>query len=69
MVDKKQEIQELKEEIREIKASLPAHSVQAAALLRLEELEDLLAVALDVAEHRRKRDGEVAEAKNRLRHR
>ena len=42
MVDKQREIQQLREEIQEIKASLPAHSVQAAALLRLEELEERL---------------------------
>jgi TolA-binding protein len=43
MRNKEQEIQELREEIEEIKASLPAHSVQAASLIRLEELEERLA--------------------------
>ena len=42
MVDKEQEIRELREEVEEIKASLPAHSVLAATLLRLEELEERL---------------------------
>ena len=35
-------IEELREEIEEIKASLPAHSIQAAVLQRLEELEERL---------------------------
>ena len=43
MVDKEQEVEELREEIEEIKASLPAHSVLAATLQRLEELEERLA--------------------------
>ena len=43
MVDKEQKIKELREEIEEIKASLPAHSVQAATLILLEELEERLA--------------------------
>lgn len=42
MVDQEQEIVRLREEIEEIKASLPAHSVQAATLIRLEELEEKL---------------------------
>ena len=42
VVNREQEIQELREELEEIKSSLPAHSVQAAALLRLEELEQRL---------------------------
>lgn len=43
MSEKDHRIQELREEIREIKASLPAHSVPAATLIRLEELEEELA--------------------------
>lgn len=42
MVDKEEEIQELLHEIGELKASLPAHSVQAETLQRLEELEERL---------------------------
>ncbi len=42
MVEREQEIQELREEIEEIKASLPAHSVKAATLLHLEDLEEQL---------------------------
>lgn len=44
MVEIEQTIQELREEIEEIKASLPAHSIQAAVLQRLEELEEQLKV-------------------------
>ena len=42
VVEREQEIQELRAEIEEIKASLPAHSILAATLLRLEELEERL---------------------------
>ena len=42
VTDREQEIQDLREEIREITASLPAHSVLAATLLRLEALEERL---------------------------
>ncbi|MFL7812322.1 MAG: histidine kinase [Anaerolineales bacterium] len=42
MVDKQQEIEDLKQEIEEIRKSLPAHSVLASTLLRLEELEERL---------------------------
>ena len=42
MVETEQVIQDLREEIEEIKASLPAHSIQAAVLQRLEELEEQL---------------------------
>jgi len=42
VVDKDQEILDLREEIEEIKASLPAHSVLAATLQRLEDLEERL---------------------------
>lgn len=42
MVEKEQEIQRLREEIEEITASLPAHSVMASTLQRLEELEERL---------------------------
>jgi uncharacterized protein involved in exopolysaccharide biosynthesis len=42
LVEKEQLIQELREEIEEIKASLPAHTIKAATLQRLEELEDQL---------------------------
>ncbi len=42
MVEKEQEIQSLREEIEEIIASLPAHSVMAGTLQRLEELEERL---------------------------
>ncbi len=43
MVDQEQEIKDLREEIEEIKASLPAHSALAATLIHLEELEERLA--------------------------
>ncbi|HDD55103.1 MAG TPA: histidine kinase [Chloroflexi bacterium] len=42
MDEREQEIQDLRDEIEEIKASLPAHSIRAATLLRLEELEEKL---------------------------
>lgn len=42
VVEKEQEIQRLREEIEEITASLPAHSVMASTLQRLEELEERL---------------------------
>lgn len=42
MVDEQQEIENLKGEIEEIRKSLPAHSVPASILLRLEELEERL---------------------------
>ncbi len=42
MVEKEQEIQILREEIEEIIASLPAHSVMAGTLQLLEELEERL---------------------------
>ena len=35
-------VEEIKAEIEEIRASLPAHSLPASLLLRLEELEDQL---------------------------
>jgi len=50
MVDREQEIEDLQQEIEEIKASLPAHSLQAAALIRLEELEERLAELLEGGE-------------------
>jgi hypothetical protein len=40
--EKEQEIQDLRVEIEEIKASLPAHSLKAGFLQRLEELEERL---------------------------
>ena len=43
MVDWEQEIKQLHQEIDEIKSTLPAHSVGAAALILLEELEERLA--------------------------
>ena len=42
MVEIEKKIEELREEMEEIKASLPAHSIQAVVLQRLEELEDQL---------------------------
>jgi hypothetical protein len=42
LVEKDQDIQALREEIKEIKASLPAHSVSAVTLQLLEELEERL---------------------------
>jgi hypothetical protein len=42
MVDTEQEIKELRQEIEELKAALPAHSVPAGTLIRLEELEERL---------------------------
>jgi hypothetical protein len=42
VVEREKEIQDLREEIEEIKASLPAHSILAGTLLRLEELEERL---------------------------
>jgi hypothetical protein len=42
MDDELEKIEELKREIAEIQASLPAHSVSAAMLLKLEELEEQL---------------------------
>jgi hypothetical protein len=43
VVDRREEeIQDLQEEIKQIKSSLPAHSVPAATLIRLEELEERL---------------------------
>jgi SMC interacting uncharacterized protein involved in chromosome segregation len=42
LVEKDQDIQALREEIEEIKASLPAHSISAATLQHLEELEERL---------------------------
>jgi len=36
------DLEDLKKEIEEIKASLPEHSVPASMLIRLEELEDRL---------------------------
>jgi hypothetical protein len=42
LVDSEEEIRALWEEIEEIKASLPAHSVSAGSLQQLEELEDRL---------------------------
>ncbi len=42
MVEKQQEIEDLRQEIEEIQKSLPAHSVPASILLRLEELQERL---------------------------
>ena len=42
LFDREREIQGLQEEIEEIRASLPAHSVSAATLQLLEELEERL---------------------------
>jgi uncharacterized protein involved in exopolysaccharide biosynthesis len=42
VIKKQEEIQALREEIEEIIASLPAHSVRAVTLQRLEELEERL---------------------------
>ena len=50
MVEREKEIQGLREEIEEIKASLPAHSVSAATLQRLEELEERLEELLEGGE-------------------
>lgn len=40
--DLQRRIAELEREIREVEASIPAHSVPASMLIRLEELEDEL---------------------------
>ena len=40
MGEKDLQIEELEQEIEEIRRSLPAHSIPAAMLLRLEELEE-----------------------------
>jgi uncharacterized protein involved in exopolysaccharide biosynthesis len=42
VIKKQEEIHALREEIEEIIASLPAHSVRAVTLQRLEELEERL---------------------------
>jgi hypothetical protein len=39
--------EQIRQEIQEIRASLPAHSVQPAQLMRLEELEEQLAELLE----------------------
>lgn len=41
-MSKKQRLEELEEQIEEMKRSLPAHSIPAAMLLNLEELEEEL---------------------------
>lgn len=41
-IDPAERIAELEREIREVEASIPAHSVPASMLIRLEELEDEL---------------------------
>ena len=40
--DQQERIRELKREIHELESSLPAHSVPASMLIRLEELEEEL---------------------------
>jgi hypothetical protein len=42
MGEKQQEIEHLRQEIEEIQKSLPAHSVPASLLLRLEDLQERL---------------------------
>ena len=42
MVDNGQQVHELEEKIREMRNSLPAHSIPAAMLLELEDLEERL---------------------------
>ena len=41
-MSKQQRLEELEEQIEEIKGSLPAHSIPTAMLLNLEELEEEL---------------------------
>lgn len=41
-MSKQQRLEELEEQIKEIKGSLPAHSIPTAMLLNLEELEEEL---------------------------
>ena len=50
VIEKEQEIRNLREEIEEITASLLAHSVMAATLQHLEELEERLEKLLEGGE-------------------
>lgn len=46
-----QRIANIRQQIREIEASLPAHSIPPSMLIRLEELEDQLAELLAQSDH------------------
>ena len=42
LVNKERRIKELEEELEQLRAALPAHSVKPAMLMRIEDLEDEL---------------------------
>jgi chromosome segregation ATPase len=52
-------IAELEREIRELEASLPAHSVPASMLIRLEELEEKLQALRAKVEDAKERAGDM----------